>query len=234
MLELKGIYAGYQDLAVLFDISLKVEDGEIVSLIGSNGAGKSTLINVITGILKPTKGEVIFMDKRIDQLPPNKIVEIGISHIPEGRQIFYNMSVLENLKMGAYVETDPKKTEQRLEWVFSLFPILEERKSQKGGTLSGGEQQMLAIARGIASGPKVLILDEPSLGLMPKLLPKIFNIVREINKNGVTVLLVEQNVREALKLCERAYVLQTGKVVLEGKGSNLLESPIVKKAYLGL
>lgn len=234
MLELRNVRAGYGDLPVLFDVSLKVERGEIVSLIGSNGAGKSTVVNVITGLLKPIEGEVVFIGERIDLLPPHQVVKRGISHIPEGRQIFYNMSVLENLKMGAYTEKDPKKKREQIDWVLSLFPILQERKAQKGGTLSGGEQQMLAIARGMAARPKVLILDEPSLGLMPKLLPKIFSLVEEINRNGVTILLVEQNVREALRLAKRGYVLQTGKVVLEGKGSELLESPLIKKAYLGL
>jgi len=234
VLELRNVRAGYGDLPVLFDVSLKVERGEIVSLIGSNGAGKSTVVNVITGLLKPIEGEVVFIGERIDLLPPHQVVKRGISHIPEGRQIFYNMSVLENLKMGAYTEKDPKKKREQIDWVLSLFPILQERKAQKGGTLSGGEQQMLAIARGMAARPKVLILDEPSLGLMPKLLPKIFSLVEEINRNGVTILLVEQNVREALRLAKRGYVLQTGKVVLEGKGSELLESPLIKKAYLGL
>lgn len=234
MLELKHVHAGYGDLTVLFDVSMRVETGEIVALIGSNGAGKSTVVSVITGLLKPNAGEVVFLGDRIDLLPPHQVVKRGISHIPEGRQIFDNMSVLENLKMGAYTERDPKKKQEKINWVLSLFPILRERKAQKGGTLSGGEQQMLAIARGLAAGPKVLILDEPSLGLMPKLLPKIYSIVEEINRKGITILLVEQNVREALRLAQRAYVLQTGRIVLEGKGSDLLESPLIKKAYLGL
>ena len=234
MLEVREVYAGYGDLSVLFGVSMKVMEGEIVSLIGSNGAGKSSLINVVTGILKPTSGTVEFMGDRIDSLSAHQIVKRGISHIPEGKHIFFNMTVFENLRMGAYTQSDKQEEKQALDWVFSLFPILKERYRQRAGTLSGGEQQMLAIARGLAAKPKVLILDEPSLGLMPKLLPKIYGVVEEINRKGVTIILVEQNVREALKLAQRAYVLQTGKMVLEGKGNELLESPLVKKAYLGL
>ncbi len=234
MLEVREVYAGYGDLSVLFGVSMKVMEGEIVSLIGSNGAGKSSLINVVTGILKPTSGTVEFMGDRIDSLSAHQIVKRGISHIPEGKHIFFNMTVFENLRMGAYTQSDKQEEKQALDWVFSLFPILKERHRQRAGTLSGGEQQMLAIARGLAAKPRVLILDEPSLGLMPKLLPKIYGVVEEINRKGVTIILVEQNVREALKLAQRAYVLQTGKMVLEGKGNELLESPLVKKAYLGL
>jgi len=234
MLEVREVCAGYGDLSVLFGVSMKVMEGEIVSLIGSNGAGKSSLINVVTGILKPTSGTVEFMGERIDSLSAHQIVKRGISHIPEGKHIFFNMTVFENLRMGAYTQSDKQEEKQALDWVFSLFPILKERHRQRAGTLSGGEQQMLAIARGLAAKPRVLILDEPSLGLMPKLLPKIYGVVEEINRKGVTIILVEQNVREALKLAQRAYVLQTGKMVLEGKGNELLESPLVKKAYLGL
>jgi branched-chain amino acid transport system ATP-binding protein len=234
MLEVREVYAGYGDLSVLFGVSMKVMEVEIVSLIGSNGAGKSSLINVVTGILKPTSGTVEFMGDRIDSLSAHQIVKRGISHIPEGKHIFFNMTVFENLRMGAYTQSDKQEEKQALDWVFSLFPILKERHRQRAGTLSGGEQQMLAIARGLAAKPRVLILDEPSLGLMPKLLPKIYGVVEEINRKGVTIILVEQNVREALKLAQRAYVLQTGKMVLEGKGNELLESPLVKKAYLGL
>jgi len=234
MLEVREVCAGYGDLSVLFGVSMKVMEGEIVSLIGSNGAGKSSLINVVTGILKPTSGTVEFMGDRIDSLSAHQIVKRGISHIPEGKHIFFNMTVFENLRMGAYTQSDKQEEKQALDWVFSLFPILKERHRQRAGTLSGGEQQMLAIARGLAAKPRVLILDEPSLGLMPKLLPKIYGVVEEINRKGVTIILVEQNVREALKLAQRAYVLQTGKMVLEGKGNELLESPLVKKAYLGL
>ena len=234
MLEAKQVDAGYGDLAVLFNVSIRVEAKEIVSLIGSNGAGKSTLISVITGLLRLNRGEVTFSGNRIDLLPPHKIVALGISHIPEGRQIFHHMSVLENLKMGAYTGKDPKKKREQTEWVFQLFPRLAERKAQMGGTLSGGEQQMLAIGRGLMSQPTLLILDEPSLGLSPIMVNAIIEITKEINHRGTTILLVEQNVREALKLAQRAYVIQTGKIVLEGKGSELLESPLIRKAYLGL
>jgi branched-chain amino acid transport system ATP-binding protein len=234
MLEVKDVRAAYGDLSVLFGVSLKVTEGEIVSLIGSNGAGKSSLINVITGILKASSGTVAFMGERIDSLTAHEIVKKGISHIPEGKHIFFNMTVLENLKMGAYIQSDKREARETLDWIFSLFPILRERQRQRAGTLSGGEQQMLAIGRGLAARPRILILDEPSLGLMPKLLPRIYGVVEEINRKGVAIILVEQNVREALKLAQRAYVLQTGKIVLEGKGMDLLESPLVKKAYLGL
>ncbi len=234
MLEAKQVDAGYGDLAILFSVSIRVEAKEIVSLIGSNGAGKSTLISVITGLLRLNRGEVTFSGNRIDPLPPHQIVALGISHIPEGRQIFYRMSVLENLKMGAYTGKDPKKKREQIEWVFQLFPRLAERKAQLGGTLSGGEQQMLAIGRGLMSRPTLLILDEPSLGLSPLMVKAIVEITREINLKGTTILLVEQNVKEALKLAQRAYVIQTGKIVLEGKGSELLESPLIRKAYLGL
>jgi branched-chain amino acid transport system ATP-binding protein len=174
------------------------------------------------------------MGERIDSLTAHEIVKKGISHIPEGKHIFFNMTVLENLKMGAYIQSDKREARETLDWIFSLFPILRERQRQRAGTLSGGEQQMLAIGRGLAARPRILILDEPSLGLMPKLLPRIYGVVEEINRKGVAIILVEQNVREALKLAQRAYVLQTGKIVLEGKGMDLLESPLVKKAYLGL
>ena len=234
MLEVKDVRAAYGDLPVLFGVSMKVMEGEIVSLIGSNGAGKSSLINVITGILRAASGTVAFMGERIDSLTAHEIVKKGISHIPEGKHIFFNMTVLENLKMGAYIQRNKREEKETLDWVFSLFPILRERQRQKAGTLSGGEQQMLAIGRGLAARPKILIFDEPSLGLMPKLLPKIYGVVEEVNRKGVAIILVEQNVREALKLAQRAYVLQTGKIVLEGRGTDLLESPLVRKAYLGL
>ena len=234
MLEVKEIHAGYGDLPVLFGASMEVKRREIVSIIGSNGAGKSSIINVITGLLKPTSGTVTFLDKRIDSLTGHEIVNLGISHIPEGRHIFYNMTVLENLKMGSYTQRDKLEKKKTLDRVFQLFPRLEERKGQLGGTLSGGEQQMLAIGRGLMSRPTLLILDEPSLGLSPLMVKAIVEITREINQKGTTILLVEQNVREALKLAQRAYVIQTGKIVLEGKGSELLESPLIRKAYLGL
>ncbi len=234
MLEAKKIDAGYGDLAVLFNVSIRIEEKEIITLIGSNGAGKSTLIHVITGLLKPNQGEVTFLGNRIDLLAPHRIVALGISHIPEGRQIFYHMSVLENLKMGAYIERDPKRKREQMERVFQLFPRLGERKGQLGGTLSGGEQQMLAIGRGLMSRPILLILDEPSLGLSPLLVKAIIEITKEINRQGTTIFLVEQNVREALKLARRAYVIQTGRIVVEGEGADLLESPLIRKAYLGL
>jgi len=234
MLEVKEIHAGYGDLPVLFGASMKVKRGEIVSLIGSNGAGKSSIINVITGLLKPTSGTVTFLNKRIDSLTGHEIVKLGISHIPEGRHIFYNMTVLENLKMGSYTQKDKLEKKKTLDRVFQLFPRLEERKGQLGGTFSGGEQQMLAIGRGLMSHPVLLVLDEPSLGLSPLMAKAIIETTKEINERGTTILLVEQNVREALKLAQRAYVIQTGKIVLEGKGVDLLESPLVRKAYLGL
>jgi branched-chain amino acid transport system ATP-binding protein len=227
------VYAGYSGVQNLRNISLTVESKQIVALIGSNGAGKTTTLNVISGLLKPYSGSVFLDGERIDQLPAYKIVEKGISHIPEGRRIFPRMTVLENLEVGAYNLKAKDERKKLLEMVFNLFPRLKERVSQDAGTLSGGEQQMLAIARGLMSKPKVLLLDEPSLGIMPTLVDKIFEVLLEIKKHGVTMLLVEQNAYEALQLCDKAYVIENGEITIQG-GKNLLENEHVKKSYLGL
>ncbi|HDN79004.1 MAG TPA: ABC transporter ATP-binding protein [Chloroflexi bacterium] len=234
MLEVKNIKVCYDDVPALHDVSFEVREGEIVSIVGSNGAGKSTILKTISGLLHPVSGEIRFEGERIDRDPPYAIVAKGIAHVPEGRRIFSRMTVLENLLLGAYTRKSQEERAETLERIFELFPILKERRNQRAGTLSGGEQQMLAIARGLMSRPKLLMLDEPSLGLMPILVTKLFDTIRRINEEGITILLVEQNVREALELADRAYVLVTGNIVLEGTGRELLEAEMVKKAYLGM
>jgi branched-chain amino acid transport system ATP-binding protein len=216
------------------DISFTINEGEIVSLIGSNGAGKSTIVKTIAGLIHPRKGEILFKNAPIHQTQPFDIVTKGISMIPEGRKLFGRLSVLDNLLLGAYTVQSKADIEKNLQSVFNLFPILKERQEQRSDTFSGGEQQELAIARGLMSNPSLLILDEPSLGLGPKLVSDIFRIVKEINAQGVTVLLVEQNVYEALDICARAYVLQTGRIVMEGQGQELMKSDQVREAYLGM
>ena len=234
MLEVSHIRVCYDQVPAIHDVSFRIEGGDIVSIIGANGAGKSTLLKTISGLLHPDPGQIEFLDERIDPLPAHRIVELGISHAPEGRRIFQYMTVQRNLRLGAYSQKAEEIREETLRQVFEIFPILRERLDQKAGTLSGGEQQMLAIARGLMSRPKLLMLDEPSLGLMPTLVTQVFDTIKRINAEGTTILLVEQNVREALELADRAYVLQTGKIVLEGTGEELLESDLVRKAYLGI
>ncbi len=234
MLEIKKLNVGYDKVQVLWDVSFNINEGEIVSLLGSNGAGKSTTVKTIQGLLKSKSGSIRFMDRNIEGLPAYKIVDAGISLVPEGREIFPKMSVLENLILGAYVPRARDLLEESLEWVFQLFPKLEERKKQLAGTMSGGEQQMLAIARALMSKPKLLMLDEPSLGLAPVLVLQVFEIIKKLNEEGVTILLVEQNVHHALELSDRGYVLEKGRIILEGKGSELLEHEYVKNAYLGI
>ena len=233
MLSVNEVSVGYQELLAIHEVSFEVRKGEVVSLVGSNGAGKSTLIKTIAGLLHPKKGEIYFNKEPIHNTPPYEIVKKKISMIPEGRRLFGRLSVLDNLSLGAY-PLDSKEEGEALENVFELFPILKERRNQRADTLSGGEQQQLAIARGLMSHPSLLMLDEPSLGLMPKLVSEIFKIIHEISQNGVTVLMVEQNVFEALQISHRAYVLQTGRVVLEGRGDELIKSDLVRKAYLGM
>jgi branched-chain amino acid transport system ATP-binding protein len=233
MLSVNEVSVGYQELLAIHEVSFEVRKGEVVSLVGSNGAGKSTLIKTIAGLLHPQKGEIYFNKEPIHNTPPYEIVKKKISMIPEGRRLFGRLSVLDNLSLGAY-PLDSKEEGEALENVFELFPILKERRNQRADTLSGGEQQQLAIARGLMSHPSLLMLDEPSLGLMPKLVSEIFKIIHEISQNGVTVLMVEQNVFEALQISHRAYVLQTGHVVLEGRGDELIKSDLVRKAYLGM
>ncbi len=234
MLEIKDLNVSYEKVQVLWGVSFTVNEGEIVSLLGSNGAGKSTTVKTIQGLLKSKSGSIRFMDRNIEGLPAYKIVDAGISLVPEGREIFPKMSVLENLILGAYVPRARDLLEESLEWVFQLFPKLEERKKQLAGTMSGGEQQMLAIARALMSKPKLLMLDEPSLGLAPVLVLQVFEVIKKLNEEGVTILLVEQNVHHALELSDRGYVLEKGRIILEGKGSELLEHEYVKNAYLGI
>jgi branched-chain amino acid transport system ATP-binding protein len=234
VLSLNNISAGYKGLLAVQDISFRINEGEIVSLIGSNGAGKSTIVKTIAGLIHPRNGEILFKNVPIHQAQPFGIVTKGISMVPEGRKLFGRLSVRDNLLLGAYTVRSKADVEKNLQSVFNLFPILKERQEQRSETFSGGEQQELAIARGLMSNPSLLILDEPSLGLGPKLVSDIFRIVREINARGVTVLLVEQNVYEALDISVRAYVLQTGHIVMEGQGQELLKSDQVREAYLGM
>jgi branched-chain amino acid transport system ATP-binding protein len=233
LLEISQISVKYGAIKVLDDVSLFVRDGEIVSIVGANGAGKSTLLKSISGMVSITRGDITFLGKRIASLPPHKIVGMGIAHIPERRELFPDLTVSENLEMGAYLRKDKRQVEKTREWCFELFPILRERMNQGAGTLSGGEQQMLAIARGLMSNPKLLLLDEPSLGLAPKYVKEIFDIILTLNEGGVTVLLVEQNAHKALSISKRCYVLETGRVTVEGESADLMNSPKVKEAYLG-
>nr|QNO57729.1 putative branched-chain amino acid transport ATP-binding protein LivG [Methanosarcinales archaeon ANME-1 ERB7] len=234
MLELKDLKVAYEKVQVLWNISFSIKAGEVVTLLGSNGAGKSTTVKTIQGILKPKSGSIKFMDKHIEGLPAYKIVDKGIALVPEGREIFPKMSVFENLILGAYVPRAKESLDESLEWVLKLFPKLEERKKQLAGTMSGGEQQMLAIARALMSKPKLLMMDEPSLGLAPVIVLQVFEIIKKLHEEGVTILLVEQNVHHALEIADSAYVLEKGKVILEGKGLELLDDEYVKSAYLGV
>lgn len=233
ILNVENINVHYGPIHALREISFSLSKGEIVALIGANGAGKSTSLNTVSGLLHPSSGNIEFMGEDISQVSPQEIVNKGIVQVPEGRKIFSKMSVWENLEMGAYSVSDKKVVEERLESVFERFPRLKERRNQQGGTLSGGEQQMLAIARGLMAGPKILLLDEPSMGLAPILVEKIFDIIREINASGTSILLVEQNALMALSIADRGYVLDTGKIVLSGKARDLLHNPMVINAYLG-
>jgi len=233
ILHVDDVHTYYGNIHALKGVTIHVEAGEIVTLIGSNGAGKSTTLKTISGLMKPKTGSVNFKDKRIDMLAPNDVVQLGIAQSPEGRRIFSRMTVLENLEMGAYARKDRAQVRTDMDRVFELFPRLKERTTQKGGTMSGGEQQMLAIGRALMSDPKLLLLDEPSMGLSPILVETIFSVIRDINKQGTTILLVEQNALLALQVANRGYVIETGKIVLEDTGANLLRSDEVRKAYLG-
>jgi len=233
MLKVDNINAYYGDLQALWGVSLHINEGELVALVGPNGAGKTTTLKVITGLLKLASGKVGFFDNDISKETAHKIVELGISQVPEGGRIFAGMSVLENLELGAFVPEARKFKDQSLEWVYKIFPRLEERQTQQAGTLSGGERQMLAIGRALMSKPKLLMLDEPSFGLAPILVQQMFEMIDEINNQGVTVLLVEQNVRAALELAQRAYVIENGRIVGEGKGDDLLSFESIRSAYLG-
>jgi branched-chain amino acid transport system ATP-binding protein len=234
LLRVNEIDVFYGDLQALRKASIEVDPDEVVSVIGSNGAGKSTLLRSISGILRPRRGKIFFNEIEISHAATFRIVENGISHVPEGRQIFPNMTVLENLEMGAQFPRTKKLKDETLEQVFTFFPRLKERLYQKAGTLSGGEQQMLAMGRGLMSLPELIMLDEPSLGLAPLLVSTIFEIIEKINQQGTSILLIEQNVFNSLKISDRGYVLENGKIVLDGKGQELLENPHIRKTYLGL
>ncbi|TMF89555.1 MAG: ABC transporter ATP-binding protein [Chloroflexi bacterium] len=234
LLELQGVDTYYGRVQALHQISMTIDEGEIVTLIGSNGAGKTTTLRTISGLTHPAKGHVRLRGKEISGLPPDRIVTLGIDHAPEGRRIFHRMTVRDNLFLGAYSRNDGPAIRADQERVFQLFPRLRERRQQIGGTLSGGEQQMLAIGRAMMSRPKLLLLDEPSLGLAPILVDTIFQVIRDINKQGTTILLIEQNAAKALQVANRGYVLETGRVVKEGTAKALLESPDVQRAYLGI
>ena len=232
MLTIEGLDVYYGAIQALNGVSLNVQQGEVVSIIGSNGAGKSTLLRTISGLIRPRQGSVAFVGQPIHAVAPDQIVRLGIGHSPEGRRIFTNMTVLENLQLGAFTRKD-REIQADMDKVMDRFPRVRERLNQSAGTMSGGEQQMLAICRALMSRPKLLLLDEPSMGLAPNLVTEIFQIVRDVNADGTTILLVEQNAHRALEVANRAYVLETGKVVLEGVGKELLTNPKVKEAYLG-
>jgi branched-chain amino acid transport system ATP-binding protein len=234
MLELKSVRTYYGNIEALKEISLTVSEGEIITLIGANGAGKSTTLMSISGIVPPRFGEIRFLDKPIHHLNPNEIVTLGISQVPEGRRIFPQLTVLENLDMGAFLRKDGAGIKKDMDHIFSLFPILAERQHQGGGTLSGGEQQMLAISRALMARPRLLLMDEPSLGLAPLIVRVIFDIIKKINEEGTTIFLVEQNAHMALKVAHRGYVMENGRITLEGNAQNLLVNEEVKKAYLGI
>lgn len=233
LLEVKGIDVFYGDVQAISDVSFTVARGAIVALVGANGAGKSTLLKTISGLNRAKKGEIFFDGQSLSALRPEVVVERGISHVPEGRGLFSELTVFENLKIGAYLTRARSKINESIEWAYSLFPILKDRFNQKAGSLSGGEQQMLAIARGMMSQPKILMLDEPSLGLSPILVRTMFELIGHLNRQNVTILLVEQNVQQALKIAHQAYVLKTGRIVMQGPGKELLCNEEVQHAYIG-
>ena len=233
MLKVNDLVVSYGGIEALKGISLEVPDGKIVTLIGANGAGKSTLLRSIIGLVKPDSGSVTYGDKQLIGLNSQQIVENGITLVPEGRRVFPNLTVLENLQIGAYLRSDKEGIEKDIRWIYDLFPRLEERSWQMAGTLSGGEKQMLAVGRALMCRPKVLMMDEPSLGLAPLIIKDIFNIIQEINRQGMTILLIEQNANMALKVADIAYVLETGRITMTGSGRELLENPEIKAAYLG-
>jgi branched-chain amino acid transport system ATP-binding protein len=234
MLRIEKLSFAYGDLQVLWDVDLEVRQGEIVTVVGANGAGKSTILKNVSRLVRPSSGTVRFGDVDLGKVAPHDVVALGLVQVPEGRRIFPEMTVLENLRMGSFTKSTRKDRDRNIERAFTLFPRLKERQKQLGGTMSGGEQQMLAIARGLMGNPKLLLLDEPSLGLSPLLVKNIFEIIKEINRQGTTILLVEQNVYQSLHVSSRAYVLETGRVVLSGTGAELLANAHVKKAFLGM
>ena len=234
MFRISDMNVFYEDMRVLTDICLGIEAEQIVSVVGSNGAGKSTLLKAVSGLVKPKSGAITFMDQRIDNLPYYQIVRMGVVRVPEGRDVFPQMTTLENLELGAFIDRAKKKRKDNLKMVFELFPTLQARKDQKAGTLSGGEQQMLAVARGLMSLPKLLMVDELSLGLAPIIVSVLFEAIQNINSDGITILLVEQNIRHSLSISDWGYVLENGKIGMEGKGEELLTNSHIKKAYLGV
>lgn len=233
LLEIKDLEVYYGMIQAIKGVSFQVQEGEVIALIGANGAGKTTILHTITGLLEAKKGSVIFDGKDITKTPAHKIVSMGMAHVPEGRRVFANLSVYQNLKMGAYTRKDKQEIEETLKTVYKRFPRLEERKNQLAGTLSGGEQQMLAMGRALMSHPRIILMDEPSMGLSPIFVNEIFDIIKEVSASGTTVLLVEQNAKKALSISDRGYVLETGKIVLEGNSKDLLNNDSIKKAYLG-
>ena len=233
MLEIHDIEVFYGMIHAIKGVSFQVNEGEVIALIGANGSGKTTILHSITGLIAPKKGQIVFEGQDITSTPAHKIVSMGMAHVPEGRRVFAQLTVLENLKMGAFTRKDKDEVEESLIRVYKRFPRLEERKNQMAGTLSGGEQQMLAMGRALMSHPKIILMDEPSMGLSPIFVNEIFDIIREVSEGGTTVLLVEQNAKKALSIADRAYVLETGKIVLDGKAEELLNDDSVKKAYLG-
>ena len=233
MLEIHDIEVFYGMIQAIKGVSFQVNEGEVIALIGANGAGKTTILHSITGLIAPKKGRIVFEGQDITTTPAHKIVSMGMAHVPEGRRVFAQLTVLENLKMGAFTRKDKDEIEESLIRVYKRFPRLEERKNQMAGTLSGGEQQMLAMGRALMSRPRIILMDEPSMGLSPIFVNEIFDIIREVSEGGTTVLLVEQNAKKALSIADRAYVLETGRIVLDGKAEDLLNDDSVKKAYLG-
>ena len=233
MLEVQDLHVYYGVIHALKGLSFKVEQGEVIALIGANGAGKTTTLHTVTGLLSPKQGSILFEGKNITKVPAHKIVELGIAHVPEGRRVFSQLSVYDNLKMGAFTRKDKKEIEESLEMVYKRFPRLKERMNQRAGTLSGGEQQMLAMGRALMSKPKLIVMDEPSMGLSPIFVNEIFDIIQVVSNSGTTVLLVEQNARKALTIADRAYVLETGRITMEGSADELLHNEAVQKAYLG-
>ena len=233
LLEIKNLNVYYGVIQALKDVSFHVDEGEVVALIGANGAGKTTTLHTISGLLKPKSGEIIYKGKNIVTISGNKIVSMGMAHVPEGRRVFADLSVAQNLKMGAYTRRNKKEIEDTMAMVYDRFPRLKERQTQKAGTLSGGEQQMLAMGRALMSHPDIILMDEPSMGLSPIFVNEIFDIIKSVHKDGTTVLLVEQNAKKALTIADRAYVLETGSITMEGKASAMLNNDSIRKAYLG-
>lgn len=233
MLKVDNIQVYYGMINAIKGVSFEVNEGEVIALIGANGAGKTTILHTITGLIAPRSGNIYLEGKDLTKLPAHKIVYLGMAHVPEGRRVFQQLTVLDNLKLGAFSITDKAQIDKNLQYVYAHFPRLAERKNQVAGTLSGGEQQMLAMGRALMSNPKILLMDEPSMGLSPLLVNEIFKIISEVSKDGTTVLLVEQNAKKALSIADRAYVLETGNIVMEGKASELLDNPKIRAAYLG-